>query len=85
MFCIIIVQYGRINGEYIMNIIIVGCGKVGRTLTEEFSSEGNHDITVIDLDRTKLQNLANTYDVMGVAGNGTSFSILQEAGIRLCP
>lgn len=64
-----------------MNIIIIGCGKVGETLTEQLSSEGKHDITVIDLRRDVLQNIANTYDVMGIAGNGTSFSILQEAGI----
>lgn len=64
-----------------MNIIIIGCGKVGETLTAQLSSEENHDITVIDLDRSVLQNIANTYDVMGVTGNGTSFSILQEAGI----
>ncbi len=64
-----------------MNIIIIGCGKVGETLTEQLSSEGKHDITVIDLSHEVLQNIANTYDVMGVAGNGTSFSILQEAGI----
>lgn len=64
-----------------MNIIIVGCGKVGTTLAEELSNEGTHDITIIDLDRTKLQGLADNYDVMGITGNGTSFSTLQEAGI----
>ena len=30
-----------------LNIIIVGCGKVGATLVEQLSKEG-HDITVID-------------------------------------
>lgn len=64
-----------------MNIIIVGCGKVGQALTEQLSSEGKHDITIIDLNRAILQNIANTNDVMGIAGNGTSFSVLQEAGI----
>ena len=29
-----------------LNIIIVGCGKVGATLVEQLSKEG-HDITVI--------------------------------------
>lgn len=66
-----------------MKIIIIGCGKVGENLTELLSNEGTHDITVIDLDRTVLQNIANTYDVMGIAGNGTSFSVLQEAGIDI--
>lgn len=30
-----------------LNIIIVGCGKVGATLTEQLSKE-SHDITLID-------------------------------------
>lgn len=64
-----------------MKIIIVGCGKVGETLTELLSNEKKHDITIIDLDREVLQNIANTYDVMGIAGNGTTFSVLQEADI----
>lgn len=64
-----------------MNIIIIGGGKVGKTLTEQLSNEEKHDITVIDLNRTVLQGIVNTYDVMGIAGNGSSFSVLQEAGI----
>jgi len=32
-----------------MNIIIVGCGRVGSTLVEQLSKEGN-DITIIDKD-----------------------------------
>ena len=32
-----------------LNIIIVGCGKVGTTLIEQLSKEG-HDITIIDKD-----------------------------------
>lgn len=64
-----------------MEIIIVGCGKVGETLTELLSNEKKHDITIIDLDRALLQNIADTHDVMGIAGNGTTFSVLQEAGV----
>ena len=30
-----------------MNIIIVGCGRIGSTLVEELSGE-NHDISIID-------------------------------------
>ena len=31
-----------------MNIIIVGCGKVGQTLAEQLNEEGNN-ITVVDI------------------------------------
>ena len=63
-----------------MNIIIVGCGKVGSALVERLSGEG-HDITIIDKDDSKIQALTNMYDVMGVVGNGASYSVQVEAGI----
>ena len=64
-----------------LNIIIVGCGKVGETLVEQLSKEG-HDITVIDKNSALVQNIANTYDVMGMVGNGASYSTQLEAGIE---
>ena len=65
-----------------MQIIIVGCGNVGSTLTEQLSKEG-HNITVIDRDAGKVEAIANQYDVMGVVGNGASFSVQNEAGIEI--
>ena len=64
-----------------LHIIIVGCGKVGTTLVEQLSREG-HDITIIDQDAAKVQEIANFYDVMGIAGNGASYSIQMDAGIE---
>lgn len=64
-----------------LNIIIVGCGKVGAAIVEQLSREG-HDITVIDNDADKVQELSSQYDIMGVCGNGASFSVQIEAGIK---
>ncbi len=64
-----------------LNIIIVGCGKVGTTLVEELSQEG-HAITIVDKDYHNVQTIANMYDVMGIHGNGASYSVLKEAGIE---
>lgn len=64
-----------------LNIIIVGCGRVGSTLVEKLSAE-DHDITVIDKDAEKVAELTNLYDVMGIVGNGASFKIQIEAGIK---
>ena len=64
-----------------LRIIIVGCGKVGRTLVEQLSQEG-HDITIVDRGGQKAQALANLYDIMGVQGNGASYGVLKEAGIE---
>lgn len=64
-----------------MQIIIVGCGKVGSTLTEQLSLEG-HNITVIDVLGDKVETCSNLYDVMGVIGNGAIYSVQKEAGIE---
>ena len=64
-----------------LQIIIVGCGKVGRTLVEQLIKEG-HNITIIDKRPSMIQQITNLYDVMGIAGNGASYSILEEAGIK---
>ncbi|MBE5953082.1 MAG: Trk system potassium transporter TrkA [Lachnospiraceae bacterium] len=64
-----------------MKIIIVGCGKVGMTLAERLSQE-KHDVTVIDIDAEAIQKVTTLYDVMGVTGNGASFSVQDEAGIK---
>lgn len=50
-----------------LNIIIVGCGKVGSTLVEKLSKE-SHDITVIDQKNEVIQRITEDYDVMGFTG-----------------
>ena len=62
-----------------MNIIIVGCGKVGITLAKQLTDEG-HDITVIDNKQERLE-AAQSLDVQMLLGNGTSFKVQEEAGV----
>lgn len=64
-----------------MNIIIVGCGKVGYKLIEQLSYEEEHDITIIDTKDEVVQGAVNDYDIMGVAGSATDIDTLNEAGI----
>ena len=68
------------QGKRGLNIIIVGCGKVGASLTEQLYKEG-HDITLVDRSSERLQALTDMYDVMGIVGNGASYKIQREAGI----
>lgn len=63
-----------------LRIIIVGCGKVGHTLTEHLAGEG-HDVTVVDTNEGVVQDTAEVLDVMGVCGNGASLHVLEEAGL----
>ena len=64
-----------------MQIIIVGCGKVGRALAAQLSGEDNN-VTVVDTNGDVVKTVANYYDVMGVTGNGASYSVLAEADIE---
>ena len=64
-----------------MQIIIVGCGKVGRKLAAQLSKE-NNNVTVVDMDPERVRNVSTMYDVMGVVGNGTSYTVLEEADIE---
>lgn len=64
-----------------MRIIIVGCGKVGRTIAQRLCKEG-HDIAVIDKSSKVIENITGELDVMGVIGNGASYSVQSDAGIE---
>lgn len=62
-----------------VKIFVVGAGQVGSTIVESLHDE--HDITVIDLDRSRLNALSHHYDVATVEGNGASRHTLQDAGL----
>lgn len=70
-------------GGIVLNIIIVGCGKVGTTLAKELAYE-KHNIVIIDTDPEKLDEVGNSLDVMCVEGQGESVSVLKEAGVETC-
>lgn len=62
-----------------MKIIVLGAGKVGKTLIKHMANE-EHDIIVVDQNADKIEEVVNQYDVIGVVGNGGSYDILVEAG-----
>ncbi len=64
-----------------MQIIIVGCGKVGMALAQRLSTEDNN-ICIVDTDKDTVQRLAAECDVMGLVGNGASYSVLAQAGVE---
>lgn len=64
-----------------MNIIILGSGKVGRTLAEQLSNEG-HNIVMVDIIAKKVQDISEDADIMGVLGNASSINTLLDAGIE---
>ncbi len=64
-----------------MNVIIVGCGRVGRTLAEKLNADGN-DVTVVDMSAEKVRVITNRCDVLGIVGNGATHTVQREAGIE---
>lgn len=64
-----------------MKILIAGGGKIGSCLTAQLTEEG-HEITVVDSDPDVLENIIGRYDVISVAGNAASRSVLETAGVR---
>ncbi|HMP98704.1 MAG TPA: NAD-binding protein, partial [Cyclobacteriaceae bacterium] len=63
-----------------MRIIIAGAGEVGFHLAKLLAYE-NHDITVIDKDKEKLEEAANYLDVATIQGNASYYNVLFEAGV----
>ncbi len=61
-----------------MNIIVAGCGKIGKAIIATLVAEG-HDVTVLDNDSETIAELTNIYDVIGVCGNSADCETLEEA------
>lgn len=63
-----------------MKIVVIGDGKVGRTIVEHTSLEG-HEVTVVDRNPKVVEQIVDTYDVLGISGNGASYETLKEARV----
>jgi trk system potassium uptake protein len=63
-----------------VKVIVVGAGQVGTTIVEALRSE--HELTMIDLDRSRLTAISNRFDVRTMEGDGASRQTLIEAGAR---
>lgn len=66
-----------------MNIIVVGCGKIGSSIVASLVREG-YDITSIDANRAAVTDLCNMYDVNGIVGYAADVQTLIDAGVKGC-
>ena len=64
-----------------MKIIIAGDGKVGASLTRQFTAE-DHDVTIIDSDSGILDSTMERYDLISVQVNCASMTVLNQAGVK---
>ena len=63
-----------------MNVIVVGCGRVGSQLATMLSVEG-HNVVVIDKTDDAFRRLGSTFNGVTVKGLGFDEEVLIEAGI----
>jgi trk system potassium uptake protein len=63
-----------------VRIVVIGAGQVGSTVVEALHDE--HDVTVIDLDGSRLAPMSYRWDVSTLEGNGATRSVLIEAGVK---
>jgi trk system potassium uptake protein len=63
-----------------VNIVIVGCGRVGAFLAGQLDKAG-HAVSIIDLDRAAFVHLPQGFGGATFLGNGTDLDILRTAGI----
>ena len=63
-----------------MNIIVVGCGRVGSHLATLLSEDG-HNVSVIDRNADSFKNLGRDFNGRIVRGIGFDESALLDAGI----
>ena len=64
-----------------MNILILGAGQVGGTLAQHLASEA-FDITVVDIDGGRLEELRRRLDIRTVQGHAARPDVLRRAGVE---
>lgn len=64
-----------------MNIIVVGCGRVGAQLASRLSQRGNH-VTVVDAAESAFANLDSGFRGRTIEGDVLTQGLLRRAGIE---
>mgnify|MGYP006102169709 FL=1 len=64
-----------------MNILIMGCGRVGSSLASSFSKKG-HTVTILDINSTAFQRLPADFQGTAIVGNGIDQDTLTGANVK---
>ena len=63
-----------------MNVIIMGCGRVGAELAHLLDAEG-HKVTILDADIKNFEKLLPDFNGTALAGDATDEEVLRKVGI----
>ena len=64
-----------------MNVVIMGCGRVGARLAGIMNSEG-HKVTLMDVDPYSFRRIPPDFGGEAIIGSGTDEDALKKAGIE---
>lgn len=64
-----------------MKIVIIGAGKISSAIIKHATAE-NHEVIVVDNDAKVIEEIVETYDCMGLVGNGLLNDTLMEAEVN---
>lgn len=64
-----------------MNVIILGCGRIGSTLARSLSRDG-HNVSIIDKSSEAFRRLGPDFGGNMIVGNGIDDAVLRRAGIE---
>lgn len=64
-----------------MNVVIMGCGRVGAKLASMLNAEG-HKITILDIEAYAFRRLPADFNGTAMVGNGIDVDTLRRAGIE---
>jgi trk system potassium uptake protein TrkA len=64
-----------------MNVVIMGCGRVGALLAGDLSRDGN-EVLILDTDPAAFRFLPDDYKGTTYVGNGIDLDILRRIGIE---
>ena len=62
-----------------MHVVIIGAGEVGRSIAANLASD--HEVVVVDIDPETADRLKFEFDVLTLAGDGTTISTLEAADV----
>ncbi len=66
-----------------MKVVIAGAGEIGAYIAEKIAEDA-HDVTVIEANSVKAEEVSNTLDVNVVCGNASSVQVLKKAAVEEC-
>jgi trk system potassium uptake protein TrkA len=64
-----------------MNVVIMGCGRVGAQLAA-LLEEAGHKVTILDTDTYSFRRLPPSFEGTALVGDGTDEEYLKKAGIE---